>query len=170
MKISNVKSWSSEKISRRIFYLLIGLSVLVFGLFFLVGYDMPFEENPDFNAPLFTSALIVLMCVLLLVALALAVCSFLVSRRKAASVEKTDVKQIPELKIARCVWGGLALLLVITFGIGSSEPIRVNGSDFTDWTWLKLSDMLVYTSSVLLLGAFVAVAFGATRYIRKEKK
>lgn len=170
MKISNVKSWSSEKISRRIFYLLIGLSVLVFGLFFLVGYDMPFEENPDFNAPLFTNALIVLMCVLLLVAFVLAVGSFVISRRKAVAVEKTDVKQIPEKKIARCVWGGLVLLLVITFGVGSSDSIIVNGSDFTDWTWLKLSDMLVYTSLVLLLGAFIAVAFGATRYIRKEKK
>ena len=31
---------SSENISQRIFYLLIGLAVLVFGLFFLVGYDM----------------------------------------------------------------------------------------------------------------------------------
>ncbi len=170
MKISNVKSWSSEKISRRIFYLLIGLSVVVFGLFFLVGYDMPFEENPDFNAPLFTNALIVLMCALLLVAFVLAVGSFVVSRRKAAYVGKTDVKQIPETKIARCVWGTLVLLLVITFGVGSSDPIIVNGSDFTDWMWLKFSDMLVYTSLVLLLGAFVAVAFGATRYIRKEKK
>ena len=170
MKISNVKSWSSEKISRRIFYLLIGLSVLVFGLFFLVGYDMPFEENPDFNAPLFTNALIVLMCVLLLVAFVLVVGSFVVDHRKSASVEKADVKQVPETKIARCVWGGLVLLLIVTFGVGSSAPIMVNGNDFTDWTWLKLSDMLVYTSLLLLLGAFVAVAFGATRYIRKEKK
>ncbi len=42
---------SAENISQRIFYLLIGLAILVFGLFFLVGYDMPFDENPDFNAP-----------------------------------------------------------------------------------------------------------------------
>ena len=32
---------------------MIGLAVLVFGLFYLIGYDLPFDENPDFNAPLF---------------------------------------------------------------------------------------------------------------------
>ena len=37
------------------------LAVVVFALFFLVGYDMPFLENPDFNAPLFTDVLIILM-------------------------------------------------------------------------------------------------------------
>lgn len=170
MKTSNLKTWSSEKISRRIFYLLIGVSVVIFGLFFLVGYDMPFEENPDFNAPMFTSALIVLMCVLLVVAFVLAVASFATAQRNGAVLENAEVRQIPERGIARCIWGGLALLLLVTFCLGSSVPIPVNGSDYADWTWLKASDMLVYTSLVLLLCAFVAVAFGATRYIRKKKK
>ena len=55
-KVQNNKS--AEKISQQVFYIMIGLAVLVFGLFFLVGYDLPFEENPDFNAPLFTDVLI----------------------------------------------------------------------------------------------------------------
>ena len=66
---------SSENISQRIFYLLIGLAVLVFGLFFLVGYDMPFVENPDFNASLFTDVLIVLMWLFLIGGVGLAVYS-----------------------------------------------------------------------------------------------
>ena len=68
---------SSENISQRIFYLLIGLAVLVFGLFFLVGYDMPFVENPDFNAPLFTDVLIVLMWLFLIGGVGLAVYSMI---------------------------------------------------------------------------------------------
>lgn len=61
MKFKNVRQWSTEKISQRVFYCLLGLAALVFALFFLVGYDMPFEENPDFNAPLFTNVLLFLM-------------------------------------------------------------------------------------------------------------
>lgn len=169
MKASNLKSWSAEQISRRIFYLLIGVAVVVFGLFFLVGYDMPFEENPDFNAPLFTNVLIVLMCLLLVVAVILAVASWAASHRYGNVLEKADVRQIPEKKIGRCVWGGLALLLVLTFVIGSSAPIVVNGNNYADTMWLKVSDMLVYSSLVLLLCAFGAVVYGATRYIRKKK-
>lgn len=51
MKISNIKKWSTEKLSQSIFYVLVGFAVITFFLFFCVGYDMPFEENPDFNAP-----------------------------------------------------------------------------------------------------------------------
>ena len=57
-QFSKQKTKSAEKISQQVFYIMIGLAVLVFGLFFLVGYDLPFEENPDFNAPLFTDVLI----------------------------------------------------------------------------------------------------------------
>ena len=52
---------SAEQISQKVFRLMIGLAVLVFGLFYLIGYDLPFDENPDFNAPLFTDVLIFLM-------------------------------------------------------------------------------------------------------------
>lgn len=45
--------------------------------------------------------------------------------------------------------------------------MQVNGNEYGDWLWLKLSDMFVFTSLLMLLGAIVAVLFGATRYVRK---
>ena len=51
-KIFEFRNKSAERISQQVFYIMIALAVIVFGLFFLVGYDMPFEENPDFNAHL----------------------------------------------------------------------------------------------------------------------
>ena len=88
MKFKNVRQWSTEKISQRVFYCLLGLAALVFALFFLVGYDMPFEENPDFNAPLFTNVLLFLMWALFVLAFCLAVYSIVNSYRKNASKEK----------------------------------------------------------------------------------
>jgi len=137
-------------------------------LFFLVGYDMPFEENPDFNAPLFTNVLIFLMWGLLIGCFLLAICSFVRSSRKDASQE-AKIHGVPARKISRITWFGTLGLLVLTFLVGSSSPLWVNGNTYGDWLWLKVSDMLVYTSIILLLGAIAAVIFGATRYIRKDK-
>ena len=148
MKFKNVRQWSTEKISQRVFYCLLGLAALVIALFCLVGYDMPFEENPDFNAPLFT---------------------IVNSYRKNASKEKM-VHGIPAKKIFHITWIGTLVLLVATFLLGSSSPMLINGNEYGDWLWLKLSDMFVFTSLLMLLGAIVAVLFGATRYVRKNKR
>lgn len=168
MKMKDLKGWQTEKISQRVFYVLIGLSVLVFGLFFLVGYSMPFEENPDFNAPLFTDVLLVLMWLLLLLALGLSVYSIVKGYRLSVREEKMR-NGIPENKIFRFTWLFTLGLLVVTFLVGSSVPMLINGSEFGDWMWLKVSDMFVTTSILMLLAAFGAVIFGATRYIRKER-
>ena len=169
MKIKDIKGWQTERISQRVFYVLIGLAVLVFGLFFLVGYDMPFEENPDFTAPLFTDVLIVLMWLLLLMALGLSVYSIVKGYRLSVKEEKMS-NGIPENKIFRITWLATLAILVVTFLVGSSVPMLINGSEYGDWMWLKVSDMFVTTSVLMLIGAFGAVAFGATRYIRKERR
>lgn len=169
MKIKNIHSWSTEKISQRVLYSLIGLSLVVFVMFFLIGYDLPFDENPDFNAPLFTDLLIALMWILLALSIGLVVFSVIRGYRNADR-ENISLNLIPEKKIFRITWGVTFMLLVLTFLLGSSATITVNGSKFADWIWLKTSDMFVNTSIVMLLGAFASVLFGATRYIRKVKK
>ncbi len=159
------KSSSAEKISQQIFYIMIGLAVIVFGLFLLVGYDMPFDENPDFNAPLFTDVLIVLMWLFLVGAVVLAIGSMIKDYR----FSKTDaiVNGVPVRRIFRFTWIGTLLALVLTFVLGSSDPMLINGEHYADWLWLKLSDMFVITSVLMLVAGIGAVVFGVTRYIRK---
>ena len=159
---------SAEQVSQRIFYILIALVVLVFGLFFLVGYDMPFEENPDFNAPLFTDVLIGLMWLFLVGGIGLAIYSMWKDYRGSRS--EAVVNGVPVRRIFRITWIGLLALLVLTFALGSSAPMLINGENYADWLWLKLSDMFVITSLLMLLAGMGAVIFGATRYIRKVKK
>lgn len=169
MNCKKLKDWSAEKISQRVFYVLIVLSVLVFGLFFLVGYDMPFEENPDFNAPLFTNFLLGLMVFFLFASVVLVIGSVYRTLHLSGKQEAV-VNGVPEKKIFRLTWMLTLLLLVITFVIGSSVPMVINGGDYSDWIWLKVSDMFVVSSLVMLVVAFLAVCFGATRYVRKERK
>ena len=167
-QFSKSKNKSAEQVSQRIFYILIALAVLVFGLFFLVGYDMPFEENPDFNAPLFTDVLIGSMWLFLVGGIGLAIYSMWKDYRGSRS--EAVVNGVPVRHIFRITWIGLLALLVLTFALGSSAPMLINGENYADWLWLKLSDMFVITSLLMLLAGMGAVIFGATRYIRKVKK
>lgn len=168
MRKLNFKRWSSEKISQRIFYFIVGLSVVVFGLFFLIGYDMPFEENPDFVAPLFTDVLLSLMCLLLLASFLLAVWAVVHTYRSSGQVDEVSQSYgIRGRRISQVTWGVTAVLLIVTFILGSSSPLLVNGQNYQDWLWLKVSDMLVYSTIIMLVVAVAAVLFGATRYIRK---
>ena len=80
------------------------------------------------------------------------------------------VHGIPAKKIFHITWIGTLVLLVATFLLGSSSPMLINGNEYGDSLWLKLSDMFVFTSLLMLLGAIVAVLFGATRYVRKNKR
>ncbi|PJF01269.1 hypothetical protein [Prevotella intermedia] len=159
---------AEERISQRVLYVLIGIAALVFVLFFSVGFYAPFAENPAFNAPLLTDALIVFMWILL----GLTVLVMLLSvfhTVKAISVKQRVVNGIPTYKITIAVFGTTFLCLVLSFLFGSSESMVINGATYADKFWLKASDMFVTSSLVLLLAAIGASVFGATRYYRKRK-
>ncbi len=165
MKWGRVKTWSAERISFRVLYVLIGLVAVVFALFALIGYNRPYEDNPDFSDPLFTDAVLVLMYLLVLIAAGISVWSVLKSLKYKG---ERIVNGIPVGKIAAGVALGTLLLLVLTFVFGSSDPMTINGKPFETWMWLKLSDMFVSTSLVLVVVAVGTVVYGNMKYIRKK--
>ena len=78
------------------------------------------------------------------------------------------VNGIPVRRIFRITWIGTLAVLLLTFFLGGSAPMLINGENYADWLWLKLSDMFVITSLLMLVAGIGAVCFGATRYIRKK--
>lgn len=63
------------RLSRIILVVLVALTVVVFGLFWLVGFNMPFIDDPKFNAPLFTDVVIFFVYLMLFLAIAAVVLS-----------------------------------------------------------------------------------------------
>ena len=155
-----------KKLPSRVLYVLVGLIVVIFALFWLIGYDRPFDEDGNFNAPLFTDVLLVFMLLLTAGACGVAVWSAIRSNKASGGGERV-VNNIPVRMIGRCVAGGTALALVLTFLFGSSAPMKINGADYADTFWLKASDMFVATSLLMIVAAVGAVVYGATKYIRK---
>ena len=158
----------AEQLSTSVLYVLVALVVIVFGAFFLIGYDVPYEDDPSFNAPLLTDAVLVFMYVLVSGAVLLAVAAVAVGQRRSGG-SSSVVNNIPAARIA---WATVALLvgsLLVTFLLGSSKPVLVNGVEYTDTFWLKATDMFINTSFVLLFVAVCGVVFGLSGYNRKLK-
>ena len=164
-----MKNTPTEKISRRILYVLSGFVVLAFVGFYLVGFDHPFYENPAFNSPLLTDVVLGTMYLLLLSGIGVAVWAVVREARLRAHEEKV-VNNIRAALLSRSIVGGTVLLLVLTALLGSATPIMVNGKEYADALWLKVADVFIFSSLILLVVAIGVVLFGATRYIRKENK
>lgn len=169
MKVTDIRRWSAERISRRVLYILVGMTVVLFATFRFVGYDMPYLENPDFNAPLLTGVLVWFMSLLVAVAFVVTVLSAVSGMRKSRD-EARVVNGVPAARIVWATAGGTLVLMLVTLILGSTAPLAVNGEQYTDTLWLRVADMFVNTSLIMTVIAIVAVAFGATRYIRKKEK
>ena len=156
MKKIDLRHCATERLSGFVFYVLIGLIVVLGLLFRLIGYDMPYEYNFDYNAPLLTGGPLLLM-----------VCTMIRGMR-LNSDENRVVNNIPARRISVCVALGTLLLLVLTFALSSTDALKVNGAAYTDNFWLRASGMFVGTSLLMIVAAIAAVVYGATRYIRKS--
>lgn len=162
----HIVGMSAEHVSTRVLYALVAVTVVVFVLFFAIGYDEPYADDPSFNAPLFTDAVLVFIYLLVLVAVAVAITS-LVRAVRQRDDSSDIVNNLPATKIKYCSFGLLAVLLVVTFALGSTEPVLANGVKFTDALWLRITDMFINTSIVLLIVAAAGVAFGLSGRSRK---
>ena len=153
MKKRKLKAW---QMSTRLLYAMIGVTAVVFALFYLVGYDMPYVFDPDYNAPLLTD--IVLIFIYLMVVGAVGVLVFSLYKAAKSGLPRKVVNGIPVARIKR--WSGSGVRGNARVGIRarSADPLSVNGKTFSDAMWLKVADMFIYAVFAMLLAAVVAVA------------
>ena len=164
-----LKESSPEHLSMFVLYVLVALVVLAFGAFFLIGFNIPFDEDPSFNAPMLTDMVLVLMYLFVLATIAITVWS--VIRQMQSRGKSSDmVNNIPASKITKGTIALLLLCLVVTFIFGSTDPVMVNGGRFDSFFWLKATDMFLNTALILLVVAVAGVVFGLSGYSRRLKQ
>ena len=138
----------SYKVSYYIFYVLIALILVVLGMFFGVGYNNPMGE---YNAPEHTETLIFLMYALFAVCVLVTILGGLA---QFFAVLKDDPKGTMKSLLALILF---AAVLVGAYVMGSGEPLMMaDGTEYTDVTMLKLSDMMLYAIYLLVGVAGVA--------------
>ena len=167
-KIKGIAKMDEERISQRVLYVIVALSAIVFLAFYLIGYDTPFAGNTAFNAPMLTDVLLWFMWGLLAITTIASIVAVVRGIRRANRSEGVT-NGIPARRITYTTYGITALILLLTFVFGSTQTMMVNGENFTDSFWLRITDMFVNSSLLLLVLAAGVVAFGATRYYRKGR-
>ena len=148
----------TQVISSRVLMVLVGIIAIAFGAFYLIGYDNPYEENPAFNAPKLTNIILIITYLPIIGTIGLTVFSLVMAyrnRHKSAAV----VNNVPAARIAYIISGSVVLLLVLTFLLGSSAPMTINGVQYAQTLWLKTADMFIYTALIMLIAAIAAVAY-----------
>ena len=132
----------SYKVSYYIFYVLIALILVVLGMFFGVGYNNPMGE---YNAPEHTETLIFLMYALFAVCVLVTILGGLAQFFAGL---KDDPKGTMKSLLALILF---VAVLVGAYVMGSGEPLMMaDGTEFTDVTMLKLSDMMLYAIYLLV--------------------
>ena len=158
-----------EERSQRVLFLIIVITAVVFAAYYLIGFNHPFADDPDFNEPRLTDVLLGLMGVVALFAAATAVWAIIVALKRRKHQERV-VNHVPVALISSVVVAATVGILVIAFLIGSSQSMVVNGKQYDDSTWLRAADMFVIASVVMIVLAVGLVAFAAIKSFLNKRK
>ena len=138
--------------------LIIGVivSLIVMGLFYLGG-QVPMQEKiaADLSEPKFTDIVLYWSYVLLVITIAALILFAIAAFFK-------QLKESPKKALSGfLVLVGIAALFVVTFLIGDGTLMNIPGYDGSDNTpkTLKMTDMWLYSSYVMLVLTFLAILF-----------
>lgn len=144
-----------------ILYALFAIIAVVLALFFGVGYNT--ENAAGLVEPQYTDALLYLKYVLVAVTIILAVLAGLI---QFFSALKDDPKSAVKTILAFAL---VVALVVVCYGMGSAEPILVNGEPYAETGWLKVTDMFLYSMYALGVIATIATVINMSGIFKKNK-
>jgi len=158
-----IEKSKEQKISDLVLYILMGLGALVLVIFLSWGYDTPYEENPDFNAPLFSDGLIIIqMAYIVICAIAMvagAVHSLTLGGKKSDAEEREEVAAKVSNPIA---WGLCVVSLVagVAYGfMNQNEEMIINNQAWSDPTLSIISDTCCVSIGILAIGTVVSAIY-----------
>ncbi len=156
----------AHRVSFFVFIALIFATVVVFGLFFGVGFDNP---EGKYNAPVHTGTLIVFMYVMAAICILATVLGALGNILSSFGGPKgVNITGVPDKAISIVSVCLLIAVLVGSWTMASDEPLRLpSGLYFSDASLLKISDLFCYSLYALLALATLALVVNLTGIFKK---
>ena len=149
-----------EKISKYTLWAGMGISIVILLLFFVIGYDRPFEENPKFTDPLLTDALLIWTYFLTFAAVVVTIWSLIhgATTKGTGTMKETGLVA----KAGTIAWGiciiSLVLGLILGF-ISKDEQMLINGKDWNDPFDIIMTDMSLVSIIILLVVTVIATIY-----------
>jgi hypothetical protein len=140
-----------EKISKITLWVLMGVSAIIFILFFVVNFDTKWEENPKMNDPQFTDVLIIWGLVLCVATFIIMLISFFMY-----------VKEYGFNKSYIYTWGLPIVTLAIGAAVGMAnkdEHMLINNED-----WNVPSDIIVTDACIVSIAILAVITIGSIIY------
>jgi sterol desaturase/sphingolipid hydroxylase (fatty acid hydroxylase superfamily) len=156
-----------DKLSKWILWGLMGITIISFALFLLVGYDTPYEENPKQKAPLLTDLILCLGFAFTIIAAVLTVWSAFMQFTKGGSTSKEEGMAGKTGLIATiALVASLAIGAVVGFS-NSGERLLINGKDWNNPTDIIMTDMSIISIAILMVLTIIAVVYSMTVKTKK---
>lgn len=148
-KIRKISSWTLLLTSI--------ISIVVLGMFYAGGVVDPSVEMKE---PIYTGLLLNWTSILFFVTI---VSTVIFAIWQFTSLLKTSPKSaLASFIVIIC----FAAMLLITYSIGDATPLKGLNADSQEYNiplWLKITDMWIYSSAILMILIIVAVAAGSVK-------
>lgn len=157
-----------EKLSGWILKGLMAVTVIVFALFMLVGFDTPYEENPKMNAPLLTDAVIILSIVLVIAAACVTIWSAFMQFKTGNTTSK-DEGIAGKIGLFATLAFVASIVIGIIVGVANSgEHLLINGKDWNNPTDIILTDTSMISIAILTVLSVAAVIYSMVAQNKKK--
>lgn len=156
----------AHKISFYVFIALIIASLVVFGMFFGVGYE---NMQGKYNAPEHTGTLIVFMYVMAAICILATVLGALGGILSSMGGPKgVNITGVPDKAISVVSVVLLVAIIIGSWAMASTEPLRLpNGNIFDDATLLVMTDTFIYSIYALMALTTLALIVNLSGIFRK---
>ncbi len=156
----------AHKISFYVFIALIIATLVVFGIFFGVGYD---NMEGKYNAPEHTETLLVFMYVMAAICVLVTVVGALGNIFSSVGGPKgVNITGVPDKAISIVSVALLIAIMVGSWSMASTDSLVLpNGSVFDDTTLLVLTDTFIYAIYALMAFAVLGLLVNLSGIFRK---
>jgi hypothetical protein len=161
-----IEKSKEQKYADYVLWAIMAVSAVVLVIFFAWGYNTPYEENPDFIAPLFSDGLIILQIALIIL------CAFLmvggaINSLTVGGKKNQELTTIADKVSNPIAWGTMVASLVVgvIYGVTfQNEQMIINNKAWQNPTESIMADICIWSILILIAGTVVAGIYSmATR-------
>ena len=151
---------NTEKISKILLWTMMGVTIIVFVLFLLVGFDTPFEDNPKYNNPKLTDAVLILCYALTITAIVATIWSAIKQITVGGNSTSKDKGIAGRTGLISFVLLVVSLIIGVIVGIANKgETMLINGKDWNNPTDIIITDTVMVTIVILGVVSILAVIY-----------